>query len=321
MLAPLSFDELQSGSFIKIGKELEQLWDFLSRKIPELDAYLVSQNPFGQSLGNRLTIEAMSVSLTLAAPILGQKTTSQVRSRLCAIARRLFRGFSDYSYVILNSNRLWAPRYWEYPWAIVNTQLRQEMQVLDVGSGWSIFPMYLAKLGARVTAVDTDVVQMSCISPFLARLVSAEVRYEVGDAVGLEFPDNTFDRVYCISVLEHLEEETRNGKPFNARKRNLDIVAIQELLRVLKPGGFLAITADWSEQPNNLRSYRFDDIVGRLTKPFQPYLVSKTTPRVDWTSYWPRLVKLWQERFPFDTEEQAVGEAAASMGILLKKSA
>jgi len=179
--------------------------------------------------------------------------------------------------------------------------------------------MYLAKLGPRVTAVDTDVTQMTCISPFLAQLASAEVRYEVGDAVDLDFPDNTFDRVYCISVLEHLEEETRDGKPFNAHERNLDVIAIQEMLRVLKPGGFLAITLDWSEQPNNLRSYRFDDIMARLAKPFQSYLVSKATPRVEWSSYWPRLVRLWQERFPFDTEEEALGEAGAAMGILLRK--
>jgi 2-polyprenyl-3-methyl-5-hydroxy-6-metoxy-1,4-benzoquinol methylase len=321
MLAPLSFDELQSESFIKIERELEELWDSLRRKTPSLDAFLVSQNLFGQSPGNRLTIGALSVALALAAPILGQKRTNQARNRLCAIASRLFKDFSDYSYIILRSNRLWAPRYWEYPWAIVNTQLRQGMEVLDAGSGWSIFPMYLAKQGAHVTAVDTDVVQMNHISPFLARLLSAEVSYRVGDATSLDFPDNMFDRVYCISVLEHLEEETRNGKPFNARKRNLDIVAIQELLRVLKPGGFLAITADWSEQTNNLRSYRFNDIVGRVIKPFQPYLVSKTTPRVDWTSYYPRLLELWQERFPFDTEEQALGEAAAAMGILLRKPA
>jgi ubiquinone/menaquinone biosynthesis C-methylase UbiE len=321
MLAPLNFDELQSESFIKIEKELQDLWDSLRRKTPSLDAFLASENPFDQSLGNRLTIGTLSVALRLAPPIIGQKRASNVRDRLCAIARSLLSGFSDYSYIILRSNRLWAPRYWEYPWAIVNTQFHQGMEVLDVGSGWSIFPMYLAKLDAHVTAVDTDVVQMNHISPFLARLVSAEISYRIGDATSLEFPDNTFDRVYCLSVLEHLEEETRNGKPFNARKRNLDIVAIRELLRVLRPGGLLAITADWSEQPDNLRSYRFNDIVGRVVKPFRPYLVSETIPKIDWTSYYPRVLKLWQERFPFDTEEQALGEAAAAMGILLRKPA
>ena len=321
MLAPLSFDELRSESFIKIEKEIEELWESLRRKTPSLDAFLASQNPFGQSPGNRLAIGTLGVALRLAAPILGQKRTSQARNRLCAIARALFRDFSDYSYILLRSNRLWAPRYWEYPWAIVNTQFRQGMEVLDVGSGWSVFPMYLAKLGAHVTAVDIDVVEMNHISPFLARSVSAEISYRVGDATSLEFPDNMFDRVYCLSVLEHLEEETRNGRPFNARKKNLDIVAIRELLRVLKPGGLLAITADWSEQPNNLRSYRFNDIVGRVIKPFRPYLVSEAIPKVDWASYYPRVLKLWQERFPFDTEEQALGEAAAAMGILLRKPA
>lgn len=319
MLAPQNFEELESEIFVSIGKEFEDLWLNLLRQKTKLAAFLISRNPYNQPLRDRIAIATMGIPLDYVERFLRENETDRIRKLVRAFCRKISMEFVDYSYTILRSNRLWAPRYWEYPWAITNTQPRKGMQILDTGSGWSIFPTYLAKVGFLVTAVDTDVTQMTCVSPFLARLASAEVHYEVGDVVNLDFPDDTFDRVYCISVLEHLEEETRNGKPFNAHKRNLDVIAIREMLRVLKPGGFLAITLDWSEQPNNLRSYRFDDITARLVKPFRSYLVSEATPRIQWSSYWPRLVRLWQDRFPFDTEEEALGEAGAAMGILLRK--
>jgi len=48
-----------------------------------------------------------------------------------------------------------------------------------------------------------------------------------GDVMGLPFADHSFDRIICAEVLEHLHE---------------DIRALEELTRVLKPGGRLAVT-------------------------------------------------------------------------------
>jgi hypothetical protein len=52
MLAQLSFEELRSESFIRIGKELE-LRDSLRRKTLSIVAFLVSQNPLSQWPGTR----------------------------------------------------------------------------------------------------------------------------------------------------------------------------------------------------------------------------------------------------------------------------
>ncbi|MBI2099171.1 class I SAM-dependent methyltransferase [Candidatus Uhrbacteria bacterium] len=49
----------------------------------------------------------------------------------------------------------------------------------------------------------------------------------VGDAHALPFPDNSFDLVLCIEVLEHLKSPER---------------AIAEMKRVLRPGGKLILT-------------------------------------------------------------------------------
>ena len=47
------------------------------------------------------------------------------------------------------------------------------------------------------------------------------------DLVHCQFPDNLFDAISCLNVLEHLEEDDR---------------AIQQLYRIAKPGGVVAIT-------------------------------------------------------------------------------
>jgi SAM-dependent methyltransferase len=48
-----------------------------------------------------------------------------------------------------------------------------------------------------------------------------------GDALELPFPDDSFDKIIASEVLEHIPDDMR---------------AMRELLRVLKPGGQLAVT-------------------------------------------------------------------------------
>lgn len=42
---------------------------------------------------------------------------------------------------------------WEYPWALNQADLALDSRVLDAGCGASIFPIYLANEGYRVSAV------------------------------------------------------------------------------------------------------------------------------------------------------------------------
>ena len=48
-----------------------------------------------------------------------------------------------------------------------------------------------------------------------------------GDATRLPFPDDTFDRIIASEVMEHIPD---------------DLAALDELTRVLRPGGTMAIT-------------------------------------------------------------------------------
>jgi SAM-dependent methyltransferase len=117
---------------------------------------------------------------------------------------------------------------WEYPWALERAKLAPGSRVLDVGCGDSIFPVFLAFLGHRVTAVDLE------FTTNLGRLHGVPTTYLRADLAALPVGDEHFDAVFCISVIEHLAEPRIPG-------------AIQELRRVLKPGGRLLLTTDYYE--------------------------------------------------------------------------
>lgn len=120
---------------------------------------------------------------------------------------------------------------WEYPWALSQAQLETGDRVLDAGCGASIFPIYLAKQGHRVTALDLHAPEG------LNQAHGVAVNYCQGELTRMPFEDASFDAVFCISVIEHLGHE---GAP----------AALQELRRVVKPGGRLLITTDYYEDAN-----------------------------------------------------------------------
>jgi SAM-dependent methyltransferase len=74
--------------------------------------------------------------------------------------------------------------------------------VLDVGTGTGRAALLLAREGARVTAVDPSE-QMLTIARQRAAAEGARIRFDVGDAHALAFPDRGFEVVVCLRVLMH----------------------------------------------------------------------------------------------------------------------
>ena len=117
---------------------------------------------------------------------------------------------------------------WEYPWALSRAALAPGARVLDAGCGDSIFPVYLAKQGYDVTALDLE------FEGTLGELHHVRIEYVHGTLTALPQDDETFETVFCISVIEHLPEEHIPR-------------AMQEMRRVLRPGGKLLLTTDYYE--------------------------------------------------------------------------
>lgn len=132
-------------------------------------------------------------------------------------------------------------RKFEYPWAVRHSHLKPDDIILDAGSGVSLFHFFLAKYCKKVVSYNHPGM-VDAFKDFIdkARVgwlktpdgaSYSKIDFVGGDLKNMNYSDDYFDKVYCISVVEHAKEEER---PF----------IIKELFRVLKPNGILILTVD-----------------------------------------------------------------------------
>jgi SAM-dependent methyltransferase len=128
----------------------------------------------------------------------------------------------------------------EIPLAFEQGELARPGRVLDAGCALNHAFMHelMPAGGARVTHVT----QSADKEPAL--FASDRFSYVFGDLRSLDFRDGAFDRVLCISTLEHVGcDNTRYyaaGGKEDRQESYLD--ALREMLRVLRPGGTLLVT-------------------------------------------------------------------------------
>jgi len=182
--------------------------------------------------------------------------------------------------LLLRSRRLrsytgyghWS-RAWEYPWAVLAADLpARPARMIDVGGGGSAFGFYLAGKGHECVVADPSLNEgagcvydrertayqnlrsMSKKVLFRAARIHSVwglpdtermsgIRFAPHLADDLKFPDHHFDRVFCLSVIEHVPQELWAG-------------CIREFERVLRPGGYLIITQDMTTQEADEERYR-----------------------------------------------------------------
>jgi ubiquinone/menaquinone biosynthesis C-methylase UbiE len=85
----------------------------------------------------------------------------------------------------------------------------RQKTVLDVGTGTGRAALLLAKGGARVTGVDASEAMLA-VARQRAAVEGVNIRFQVGDAHALDFPDRSFDVAVCLRVLMHTPEWRRS---------------------------------------------------------------------------------------------------------------
>ncbi len=135
-------------------------------------------------------------------------------------------------------------RQFEYPWALHNAELEKHQRVLDVGSNVCVPKYYMAKRVSSVVCIDNDQASMTKATEISKGFGFENIVHFCEDVRSMPFLDDMFDRVFCLSMLEHIPE---------GREQALD-----EMIRVLKPGRPLLLTMDVRVSGENEEAFYID---------------------------------------------------------------
>jgi ubiquinone/menaquinone biosynthesis C-methylase UbiE len=117
-----------------------------------------------------------------------------------------------------------------------------QKKVLDIGTGTSLLPFYLAQKKAQVTALD---LKKPLENPYYHKY-KTNPRFVTASVLDLPFKDNSFDLVMAVSTLEHLDADYQPDRPLSRQEfLSRTKKALKEMLRVCKKGGLIYITTDF----------------------------------------------------------------------------
>jgi len=148
--------------------------------------------------------------------------------------------------------------------------LRDRERLLDMGCGGGRHAFEAMRRGAIVVALDADAAELKDVQATTGGMLDAgELPHGAlggvanGNALSLPFPDAAFDRIIASEVLEHIPP---------------DEDALAELVRVLRPGGRIAVTVPtrWPERVCWALDHHYHDTPGGHVRIYrQPQLEAK----------------------------------------------
>jgi SAM-dependent methyltransferase len=154
-------------------------------------------------------------------------------------SRSIYEIFPGYSY------DQWGIKAHNRPWIEENGQFKIGQKILEVGAGYSLFPKYLAKK-YNIEAWVADDFGLNSDEPIWSRWGNPieftkkhpEVKYifERFGSFSNKFPDRYFDRIFTVSTLEHIKD-------------NSIAHVLKDINRCLKPGGKILHTIDIQVMP------------------------------------------------------------------------
>jgi ubiquinone/menaquinone biosynthesis C-methylase UbiE len=137
------------------------------------------------------------------------------------------RSYGDPKPATLNAQNLISRR--RFALEMLEARVSPGSSILDIGCGTGHLAGELMQRGYAACGVDLSDAMVQ-----YAREHYNPDRFRVGDIEQIPFPDNTFDAVMCLGVMEYLDR---------------DESALREMWRVLRPGGHAVITTPNSVCP------------------------------------------------------------------------
>ncbi|WP_280264146.1 class I SAM-dependent methyltransferase [Nocardia wallacei] len=220
--------------------------------------------------------------------------------------------------------------------------IRPGTRVIDVGCGQGRHSFEAYRRGADIVAFDQNASDLADVKLMFGAMAeageapgAAKAEAVQGDALAMPYEDGEFDVVVASEILEHIPD---------------DDSAIDELVRVLKPGGALAVTVPrwlpericWllsdeyhANEGGHVRIYRADDLRDKISRRgmrfvhsahahalHSPYWwlkclvgVSKSDSRVVAAYHrllvWDMMQRPWQTRFAETALDPVIGKSVA----------
>jgi len=202
-------------------------------------------------------------------------------------------------------------RYFEFDYVDKNIEIKPKENILDISSPFLFGFCAVKNYNIKYNYLNPDLADLQRVKKFATKIKFAGKfnSYNI-NAIKLPFENNKFDKVISISVIEHVNGEN-------------DSLVMQEMWRVLKPGGRLVLTFPVSKKfdveytKNNTydlnvdtkddkyffqRIYDEENINNRLLKSIDDYeILSKNIFGEKEAGFYNQYTKLWLKKGIMET--------------------
>lgn len=155
---------------------------------------------------------------------------------------------------------------------LAELDLSNNQRILDLGCGRGFYLKAINQLNPELKLTGLDI-NPEYLNAAKETIDSPRIKFIKGDATNLPFENNSFDQIIASEILEHIKEDER---------------VIEEVYRVLKPGGKVIITV-----PNKNYPFLWDPVNWTLEKLFKTHVPSNI--------WW--LAGIWADHQRLYTEE------------------